>query len=204
MPPNEPGAETRLQQALRRFDEANAEDPRREAVNGEDQPKELIYGRRMSTWLDRIAPDAPEAVRLAVRAQHIRRWEIPRESYPMDRPGYRAWRTDLGKFHAETAAAILREVGYDEEMIARVESILRKVRLKTDPDSQLLEDVACMVFLDHYFEDFIDEHDEPKLVNIVKRTWAKMSDRGHNAAMKLNLSNRAQRIVEEALATWAP
>lgn len=195
MSPNE-----RCEQALRRFDEANAADPRRETVDGEKHPTELIYGRRMSTWLDRIAPDAPEAVRLAVRAQHIRRWEIPRESYSMDRPGYRAWRTDLGKFHAETAAAILREVGYDAEMISHVESILRKERLKTDPDSQLLEDVACMVFLDHYFEDFIDEHDEPKLVSIVRRTWAKMSDRGHTVALKLYLSERAQKIVDKALA----
>ena len=194
-------SDERCEEALRRFDEANAQDPRREIVDGEEHPKELIYGRRMSAWLDRIAPDAPEAVRLAVRAQHIRRWEISRESYPMDRPGYRAWRTDLGKFHAETAAAILREVGYDTETIGHVESILRKERLKTDPDSQLLEDVACMVFLDHYFEDFIDEHDEPKLVNIVRRTWAKMSDRGHVAALKLDLSKRAQIIVEKALAT---
>lgn len=200
MPPNELRAETLLEKALRRVDEANAEDPRSETVNGEDQPKELIYGQRMSAWLDRIAPDAPEAVRLAVRAQHIRRWEIPRESYPMDRPGYRAWRTDLGKFHARTAAVILREVGYDDETISHVESILRKERLKTDPDSQLLEDVACMVFLDHYFEDFIDEHEEPKLVNIVRRTWAKMSDRGHAAALKLDLSDRARKIVEKALA----
>lgn len=193
-------SDERCENALRRFDEVNAEDPRRETVDGEEHPKELIYGRRMSAWLDRIAPDAPEAVRLAVRAQHIRRWEIPRESYPMDRPGYRAWRTDLGKFHAETAAAILREVGYDDETISHVESILRKERLKTDPDSQLLEDVACMVFLDHYFEDFIDEHDEPKLVNIVRRTWGKMSDRGHAAALKLELSDRARKIVEKALA----
>ena len=200
MPLDEPGEEARCEKALRLFDEANAADPRRETADGAEYPKELIYGRRMSAWLDRIAPEAPEAVQLAVRAQHIRRWEIPRESYRMDRSGYRAWRTDLGKFHAETAAAILREVGYDAETISRVESILRKERLKTDPDSQLLEDVACIVFLDHYFEDFIDEHDEPKLVNIVRRTWAKMSDRGHAAALNLNMSNRAQKIVETALA----
>lgn len=200
MPLDEPGEEARCEKALQLFDEANAADPRREAADGEGHPKELIYGRRMSAWLDRIAPDAPEAVRLAVRAQHIRRWEIPRESYPMDRPGYRAWRTDLGKFHARTAAAILYEVGYDDETISHVESILRKERLKTDLDSQLLEDVACMVFLDHYFEDFIDEHDEPKLVNIVRRTWAKMSDRGHAAALQLIMSERAQKIVEKALA----
>jgi len=190
----------RCEEALRRFDEANAADPRRETADGEEHPKELIYGRRMSAWLDRIAPDAPEVVRLAVRAQHIRRWEIPRESYPMDRPGYRAWRTDLGKFHADTAAAILCEAGYDEETISRVESLLRKERLKMDPDCQLLEDVACMVFLDHYFEDFIGEHDEPKLVNIVRRTWAKMSDRGHAAALNLTMSDRARKIVEKALA----
>lgn len=193
-------SEERFELAVRRFDEANAEDPRRETFAGREHPKELLYGQRMSAWLERIEPGAPEAVRLAVRAQHICRWKIPRSSYPMNRPGYRAWRSHLGKFHAETAGAILSEAGYDGETIARVQSLLRKERLKTDPDCQLLEDVACVVFLEFYFEDFRREHDEPKLVNIIRRTWRKMSEKGHDAALKLKMSPRARAIVEKALA----
>ena len=190
----------RFEQAIRRIDEANAADPNQEVHDGKPYPKELLYGRRMTEWLDRLDPKSSEPLRLAVRAQHIRRWEIPRDSYPKDRQGYRAWRTDLGKFHAQTAAAILTEVGYDEQTIARVQSLLRKERLKTNPDCQLLEDVICLVFLENHFEEFSQQHDEEKLLNIVRRTWKKMSDRGHQAALALPLSASARRIVEKALA----
>ena len=107
----------RFELAIERIDAANAEDPNFEMAEGEEHPKELLYSRRMTAALDRFAPDAPETIRLAVRAQHIQRWKIPRADYPRDRPGYRRWRTDLGKFHAETAGGILREVGYDEVFV---------------------------------------------------------------------------------------
>lgn len=190
---------TRLEDAFRRFDDANAEDPRAELVAGEPVPKELIYGRRMSSRLDAFAPDAPESVKLAARAQHIRRWEVPRESYPEGRAGYLTWRTDLYKRHGDIAAEIMQQVGYDTETIERVRTLLRKRGLKTDPDVQLLEDVICLVFLEHYFHDFAKKHDEDKLIPIVQKTWKKMTERAHEAALRLDYAPEDLALIERAL-----
>ena len=132
----------------------------------------------MSEALERFAPDASEVVRLAVRCQHIRRWTVPRDSYPEGRDGYRRWRTDLGRFHAETASDILRQVGYDDATVGRVQALLRKERLKADPEVQLLEDVVCLVFLRHYLAPFAAQHADEKVVGILQKTWRKMSERG--------------------------
>ncbi len=153
----------------------------------------------MTAWLNRLEPGAPEAVRLAVRSQHIRRWQIPRANYPMTRPGYHRWRTELGRFHAETAGEILSSVGYDADTIAGVQSLLRKEHLKDNPQTQLLEDVICLVFLENYFADFATRHDDEKLIVILRKTWKKMSDRGHAEALKLPMSDRARQLVERAL-----
>ncbi len=190
----------RFEQAIGLIDEANAADPNQEIHDGKPCPKELLYSRRMTGWLERLEPGASEPLRLAARAQHIRRWEIPRETYPMDRQGYRAWRTGLGKFHAQAAAAILEKAGYDEQTIERVGALLRKENLKTDPDCQTLEDVVCLVFLENHFEEFARQHDEEKLLNIVRRTWKKMSERGQEAALQLRLRQAARSVVEKALA----
>lgn len=191
---------SRFNEAIARFDTANARDPNKETVEGIECPKELLYARRMSAWLERLAPDASEALRLAARCQHIRRWTIPRSQYPMDRPGYKQWRTELAKFHARTAGEILEEVGYDQETIRRVQGLLRKERLKLDPETQLLEDVICLVFLENYFADFARQHDEEKLVGVLRKTWRKMSPRGHEAALTLELPANARGLVERALA----
>jgi hypothetical protein len=190
----------RFQRALARFDEANAEDPRTERVAGTSYPKELLYARRMTACLDAFAPDASEVLRLAARCQHIRRWTVPRDSYPMDRMGYKQWRNALMRFHAETAGAILREVGYDEATIERVQTLLQKQRLKRDADVQVLEDVICLVFLEHYFADFAAQHEEEKLLGIVRKTWAKMSPAGHEAALALTLEPAIRTLIEKALA----
>jgi hypothetical protein len=186
-------------EAIRRFDEANAEDPIMETVDGESRPKELIYGQRMSAWLDRFAPDAPETVKLAARAQHIRRWEVPRDTYPEGRAGYLKWRTDLYKRHGDIAGAILKEVGYDDDTIDRVKTLLRKRGLKTDPDVQLMEDVICLVFLEYYFHDFAKQHGEEKLIPIVQKTWKKMTDEGHQAALKLGYAPEDFALIQKAL-----
>ena len=190
----------RLRAALARFDRANADDPNRELVDGAEQPRELVYARRMTAMLERFAPDAPEAVRLAVRCQHIRRWTVPRDTYPEGRDGYRRWRTDLARFHAETAGTILREVGYGDDTIARVGALLRKERLKADPQVQLLEDVACLVFLQHYLPAFAAQHDDAKVVDILGKTWRKMSARGRAAALALDLEPRVRALVSRAVA----
>jgi hypothetical protein len=191
---------SRLEQAFLRFDEANAEDPNTELVDGREVPKELAYGRRMSARLATFAPDARETVRLAARAQHIRRWEIPRESYPAGRAGYLKWRTDLYKRHGDTAAEIMQEVGYDDDTIERVRTLLRKRGLKTDPDVQLLEDVICLVFLEHYFHEFAKKHDDEKLIPIVQKTWKKMSEAAHEAALRLDYAPEDLAIIQKALA----
>jgi hypothetical protein len=186
--------------AFQRFDAANARDPNVTIVGGDPQPKQLVYAKRMSEWLNRLEPDAPEAVQLAARSQHLMRWSIPRSRFPMDRPGYLTWRTTLYDFHAEKAGVVLREVGYDEATIARVQSLVRKQGIKTDPQMQLLEDVICLVFLENYFAEFAADHDEEKLIRILRRTWGKMSPRGHQAALGLELPKRERTLIEKALA----
>lgn len=190
----------RFCQAIARFDAANADDPNRELVDGVAQPRELVYGRRMTARLDQFRPDAPEPVRLAARSQHIRRWTHPRTDYPAGRDGYRLWRIELARFHASTAATILREVGYDEDTVARVESILKKERLKADPDVQLLEDVICVLFLEHYLADFATKHDDDKLLGVLRKTWRKMSDDGRQAALALDLPSDLRALVARAVA----
>ena len=170
---------------------------------GKSHPKELLYAQRMTAMLGRFAPDAAEAVQLAVRCQHICRWKIPRNTYPMDGEGYKRWRTNLYKFHGDTAGAIMREAGYDDEIIGKVQALLRKERLKVNPDTQLLEDVVDLVFLEHYLADFVSKYshyEEDKLLGILRKTWQKMSEKGHAAALKLNYTPEMLAVVQKALA----
>ena len=174
--------------AIERIDAANA-----------PVPAEVLYSQHMTAWLKKLYPQASEALQLAARAQHIRRWEVPRDSYPMDRAGYHRWRTGLYTFHGDAAAKILQEIGYDDETIARVRSLLKKERLKADPETQALEDVICVVFLENYFADFAAKHHEEKLIGILRRTWAKMSQVGRDAALKLPMSSEASALIGKAL-----
>ena len=190
----------RFKAAIARFDAANAEDPTTEVFQGVVYPKELLYAQRMTTWLDKLTLDAPEALRLAVRCQHIQRWTMPRHTYPMDRTGYLRWRTTLARFHADTAATILRDVGYDDGTIRRVQTLLRKESLKRDPEVQCLEDVICLVFLENYLAAFATQHDEAKILDILQKTWKKMSSHGHEVALTLPMSPEARQLVEQALA----
>ena len=172
----------RFEATLAAFDVANAEDPNLD----EGQPKELLYAQRMSAMLARFAPNASEVARLAVRAQHIQRWQTPRASYPMDRQGYLQWRTGLYKFHAETAGRIMADNGYDAETIDQVKAAVGKKALKVNPDTQLLEDVTDLVFLEHYLAGFAARHpdyDEAKWIEIIRKTWQKMSPAAHEFAL---------------------
>ena len=191
----------KLDEAFKKFDAANSKDPNTEEYKGKSYPKEVLYAMRMSDQLNKFAPKASEALRLTARCQHICRWEIPRESYEMNRVGYLKWRQELKKFHAETAASILEEVGYDQETIAKVSFLLEKKQLKKNEETQTLEDVICLVFLEHYFEPFSKEHPDDKLIDILQKTWRKMSDKGQEAALKLPLSENAVRLVTKAIST---
>ncbi|MSR22574.1 MAG: DUF4202 domain-containing protein [Gemmatimonadetes bacterium] len=186
--------------AIERFDQTNAADPRTTLIGDREAPTELAYARRMTRVLDRFEPGASDALRLAVRAQHIARWNIPRSDFPLGRAGYRSWRTRLMDYHAELAGRILQEVGYREVMVERVGQLLRKRGLKRDPEAQTLEDVACLVFLEHHLEEFTAEHDDDKVVDILRKTWAKMSARGRSAALELELGPRGSAILGRALA----
>ncbi|MFQ5467355.1 MAG: DUF4202 domain-containing protein [Kiloniellaceae bacterium] len=192
--------ETRLSAVRAAIDAANARDPNRVTFEGADEAAEVVYGRRMSRALERLYPAASEHLAIAARGQHIERWTSPRAAYPMTREGYLRWRAELKRFHARRVGALMAQVGYTPEDIARVEALIRKHRLKRDPEAQALEDVVCVVFLEDYFADFAARHDERKVIDIVRKTWAKMSPHGRAAALALNLPAGARRLVEAALA----
>lgn len=194
---------TPLTRALAEIDAANSADPTSLTVDGLGVPAELLYGQRMSAMLDRIAPDASELLRIAVRAQHIRRWEVPRSSYPMDRPGYLRWRKELGRKHAEWTSEILARCGYDAEDSARVSALLRKENLRRDPETQTLEDTAALVFLAYYAEEFAQKHAADKVIAILIKTLAKMSERGRAAALELDLPAPVRGALDAALARAA-
>jgi hypothetical protein len=169
------------------IDAANARDPNRVEVEGRPAPAELVYGWRMSETLARIAPDASEPLRVAARGQHIERWTSPRHGYPAGRVGYLRWRKDLLNYHARRVGEIMAEAGYETGDIARVAALIRKERMRSDPDAQTLEDVVCIVFLEHYIGNFIEKTDQAKLGPILVKTWNKMSDNGHAHARRLKL-----------------
>jgi hypothetical protein len=191
--------EGRFAAAIARIDEANSADPNLETIDGHQQPKELVYSQRISNWLQRLQPNASEALRLATHGQHICRWAIPRSDFPMDRAGYHRWRSTCQHMHAEKLGEIMRAVGYDDATIRQVQSLVRKERMKLDPQAQALEDMVCLVFLENYFADFSKQHDETKLIEILRKTWKKMSPRGQQAALELPLPDEIKSIVEKAL-----
>ncbi|MBP1151698.1 MULTISPECIES: DUF4202 domain-containing protein [unclassified Methylocaldum] len=191
--------EDRLDRVLVLIDEANAQDPNSEVWRGESYPKELLYGMRMTEWLDRLYPDAPDLLHIAARGQHIRRWEVPRQTYPDTREGYLQWRSYLYGFHADCVAQLMTQAGYDPIDIERVRKVLQKRGLKNDPDVQSIEDVACLVFLDYYFVAFAAIHDEEKLIGIVRKTWKKMSEHARSRALELEFPESVRALLATAL-----
>ncbi len=181
--------------AIRRFDEENARDPHPE----DGQPRELLYARRLTDWVLKLRPDAGEALRLAARAQHICRWQSPRENYPMTRAGYLRWRADLKKFHAEKSGAILREVGYDDATIRRVQELNLKKDFPADAEGRVLEDALCLVFLEFQFAALAAKSDDAKMINALRKSWEKMTEAARAEALKLNFGPREKSLIEQAL-----
>jgi len=190
---------TPFARAMALLDEAHDGDPDTVTVDGRTVAAERLYAERMTRWLERLAPDASEALRLAVRAQHLCRWEVPRSEYPEGRAGYKKWRSELMRRHAERASACVLRAGYDTAMADRVAALVQKRGLKVDGETQLLEDCACLVFLEHYFADFAARHDDDKLEGIVTRTWKKMSAKAREEALKLPFSGRSGVVLMRAL-----
>lgn len=191
----------RLAAVFARIDAENAQDPTTIDDAGTARPQALVYGERMTARLAKLSPEASDLVRIAARAQHVRRFDVPRGSYPMDKPGYFAWRNALKIHHAEVVGRLMAETGWSADEIARVGSIVRKERLKRDPDAQTIEDCAALVFLEHEFAAFGAKYTDEKIVDIVAKTWAKMSEAGHAAALALvpSLPERLQALTVKAV-----
>jgi hypothetical protein len=198
--PFQPRSQVKFDAAMRRFDAENGRDPNMEIIAGAPQPRELVYAQWLSDWVLRLCPDASEVLRLAARCQHICRWMIPRESYPMTRPGYLQWRTELKKFHATMAGEILREAGYDAATIEGVQALNLKKNFPKDPESRVIEDALCLVFLEHQLTTLAAKMDDEKVITTLQKSWAKMSPAGHAEAMKLSYSPREKALLERALA----
>jgi len=189
----------KFKQAIAEFDALNGKDPNIEVFGGTAYPKEVLYAQRMSQRLLAFAPNASEVLQLAARCQHLCRWEIARKEYPTGRVGYNKWRNTLKKLHAEKAGEVLTSVGYEEKLVERVQFLVLKKQLKKDEETQTLEDVICLVFLEFYFEKFAAGHTEEKVIDILRKTWRKMSKKGQTAALVLPLSEDAKILVGKAL-----
>lgn len=192
--------ESRLQQAIAAFDRVNAEDPHLRVVDGSPRPRELVDAERLAAWVQRLEPEASEALRLAAHCQHLRRFEIPRSSFPEGRVGYLQWRTQLGRFHADSATSVLESLGYERPLIDEVRRINLKQNLHSNPDTQTMEDALCLVFLEFELEEFCAKHPPDKVIEVLRKTWKKMSPRAHGAALGLPFSAEALALVQRALA----
>jgi hypothetical protein len=189
---------SRFDDALARIDAVHAQDPEKD---GGGRPKELVYAERMSVWLEKLSPQASELLRLATRCQHLRRWALPRSDFPEGKVGYLRWRKEESLAHAKLAGELLGAAGYDPEAVRRVQSLIKKERIKHDPEAQLLEDSACLVFLESEFAEFAPKHADEKVVDILRKTWEKMSPRGREEALGLKLPVPLRQLVERALST---
>ena len=190
----------RFAEAIRRFDTENSRDPNTEIADGQSVSRELIYAQWLTDWVLKLAPDASEPLRLAARCQHICRWEIPRSSYPLDKPGYLRWRADLKKFHAEKSGKILRDVGYDEAVVQRVQELNLKKNFPNDPEVCVLEDALCLVFLERQLAPLAAKSDDEKMINALQKSWKKMTPSAHAEALKLNYEPRERALIKKALA----
>jgi len=190
--------------AVSLIDAANSEDPNIETVNGKVWPKELCYSYRMSEMLERYKPQSDPVTKLAIRGQHIQRWKSPRSDYPIGRKGYLQWRSRLYTFHADSVAALMAKAGYDDESLMRVKKAVGKKELKVNADTQLLEDVASLVFIEHYMMALADkypEYNEEKWLDIIRKTWRKMSGDAHKFALagKVKLPEPLIPVIQKAI-----
>lgn len=195
-----PRGSQRLQDALAAIDAANAGDPNTVLVDGTERPKELAHAELVCEWVRKLDPEATEAQILAARAHHLRRWTLPRDDFPEGRSGYLRWRTQLKRQHADEVGEILRAAGYGEDVIQRVQQIVRKEKLSRDPQVQVHEDALCLVFLQTQLDGYADEWGDEKTIEILQKTARKMGPKGLAAAAELPLSEDGARLLQEALA----
>jgi hypothetical protein len=194
---------SRLDDAIAAIDAANADDPHTIEVRGVVRPKEQAHAELMSEWLQRLDPGATDAQQLAARAHHLRRWSVPRSEYPDGRGGYLRWRTALKKQHADEVASILERTGYDAATIDRTQQIIRKEGLGRDAEVQTHEDALCLVFLETQLAELADAQGEEKIVDIIRKTAAKMSPRALELAAGLPMRDADRALVARALGEGA-
>ena len=192
-------ADERVERVVEALDRLNGEDPNVERLENFEYPRELIFSKRVSDWIHRLRPDPPEALRIAARGHHVRRWTVSRSGYPEGRGGYLRWREDLKKMHAEVVAAAMRDAGYAAADIEDVRGLVMKKNIKTDDRVQALEDALCLVFLEYQFADLRAKTPADKMREIVRKTWAKMSERGREMALGLPLSEEDKAFLKDAL-----
>jgi hypothetical protein len=190
----------RLAAALAAIDAANADDPSVVTVDGVQRPKELAHAELMTSWVRTLDPGCSDEQILAARAHHLRRWTIPRASYPDGRAGYLKWRTALKRQHGDEVGAILRDAGYDDESVARVQAIVTKRGLGHDHAVQVHEDALCLVFLETQLDELASKMGDDKTVDILQKTAKKMSPAGLAAVRELRFSPPAAALLERALA----
>lgn len=191
--------QAQMERAIAAFHALSAQDPTPERVANAERPRELVQAERLAAWVSRVCPHASPALRLAAHCQHIGRFQFPRSTYPEGRSGYLRWRAELARRHAATAENILQDLHFDPQIIASVQRILLKQNRANDPEVQAMEDALCLSFLEHELQDFAGRHDDEKLVRILRKTWAKMSEAARAIALELPLDERAQRLVGAAL-----
>lgn len=192
----------RYEALIAAIDAANADDPRKVTIDGALRPFEIVYAQRMTARLEALYPDASELLKIAARAQHLRRWDIPRDNFPLGRHGYNDWRKECRAHHARLVGEMMRAQAFDEDEIAHVGTLIRKEKLKKERESQALENVAAIVFVEHYFDDFHEkykDYDDDKIVDILGKTLCKMSPKGHGAALALPLPERTRALVAAAI-----
>jgi hypothetical protein len=194
-----PSNPNRFEAALARFNQENSRDPNILPIDGVARPRELVYAEWLERWALRLCPGASEELRLAARCQHLCRWLIARDSYPKTRAGYLQWREALKKFHAEKAGEILREVGYDENTVAKVQALNLKKGFPGDPESRVLEDALCLVFLEHQFGELASKTTDEKIINALQKSWKKMTPAAQALARGLTYSAREKALLERAL-----
>ena len=190
--------------AAEAIDAANSADPTSVVVRGVEQPLALAHGRLAAEWIERLVPDADEAVLLAARAHHLRRWEVGRSSYPEGRWGYLRWRRDQKDRHARDVEAILTSAGYGPDAVGPVQSLLRREHVSTDPRAQAVEDAACLVFIETQLDDMIGRLDHARLIEVVRKTARKMSPAALDAVGELTLSDAAKALLADALSPDDP
>ncbi|WIA29511.1 hypothetical protein OEZ86_012012 [Tetradesmus obliquus] len=189
----------RLQQVLDAIDTLNAQDPRTVSWQGQDLPYELAYSQWLTEWVLQLQQQPSEELRIVARGQHVQRWKTPRSSYPEGKAGYFQWREGLKASHAATVVEIMQAAGYDEASQQRVTRFILKKDLKKDPENQVVEDALCLVFMQHQFADLLTKEGPDKMVDIVRKTWAKMGEGGRAAALSLALPADQAAVVQRAL-----